>query len=324
MNGDIIIAPPPKDTLSDVISFTISSFIATLITTDVCWPRGLSCLNHLIVHTFTPFSTPKRSMADLLTFSLSMSTTRGTLTQSALTAYHLGPISLALGMCGSSHWAVVCPNAAPVPSTENLTTLALSFVRYTRKSLSIAPVSLVTCFMPCAMVCFATSVVATFSVASEPARLTSITSCRLGSLEFLALVVCDKVISGPAVPPLAATDAHDCVEAEGVFGCARKDRMAFWSSAFCFLRLRCSDLMSTSSFLMLSIMVFWLVMMLLCCAIVSLRLSMSRQNSSRLIPPPLYLSEAETLTIGNRGSICYIAYILVYDAVVCCLNCAGL
>ena len=159
--------------------------------------------------------------------------------------------------------------------------LALSLVRHTRKSLSIAPVSLSTSFMPCAMVCFATSVVATFSVASEPARLTSITSCRLGSLEFLALVVCGKVISDPAVPPLAvpplaATDAHDCVGAEGVFSCARKDRIAFWSSAFCFLRLRCSDLMSTSSFLMLSIMLFWPVMMLLYCTIVSLRLSMSR------------------------------------------------
>ena len=154
--------------------------------------------------------------------------------------------------------------------------LALSLVRHTRKSLSVAPVSLSTSFMPCAMVCFATSVVATFSIASSPARLTSITSCRLDSLEFLALVVCGQVISGPAVPPLAATDAHDCVEATGVFGCARRDRMAFWSSAFCFLRLRCSDLMSTSSFLMLSIMLFWPVMMLLYCTIVSLRLSMSR------------------------------------------------
>ena len=105
--------------------------------------------------------------------------------------------------------------------------LALSLVRHTRKSLSVAPVSLLTSFMPYAMVCFATSVVATFSIASLPARLTSITSCQLDSLEFLALVVCGKVISGPAVPPLAATDAHDCVGATGVFGCARRDRMAF-------------------------------------------------------------------------------------------------
>ena len=111
--------------------------------------------------------------------------------------------------------------------------LALSLVRHTRKSLSVAPVSPLTSFMPYTIVCFATSVVATFSVASSPARLTSITSCRLSSLEFLSLVVCGKVISSPAVPPLAATDAHDCVEVEGVFGCARKDRMAFWSSDVC-------------------------------------------------------------------------------------------
>jgi len=56
----------------------------------------------------------------------------------------------------------------------------------------------------------------------------SITSYRLGSLEFLALVVCSKVISNPTVPPLtmpplAATNAYNCVEAKGVFGCARKD-----------------------------------------------------------------------------------------------------
>jgi len=77
------------------------------------------------------------------------------------------------------------------------------------------------------------------------------------------------------MPLLAATDAHDCVGAEGVFGCACKDRIAFWSLAFCFLRLRCSDLMSTRLFLMLLIMLFWFVMMLLCYAIVSLRLSIS-------------------------------------------------
>jgi hypothetical protein len=124
------------------------------------------------------------------------------------------------------------------------------------------------------------------------------------------------------VPPLAATDAHD--GAEGVFGCACKDRMAFWSSVFCFLRLRCSDLMSTSSFLMLSIMLFWLVMMLLCCAIVSLRLSMSRQNSSRLIPPPSRSGEIETLVVGNGGSICCEACSLICGAVVYCSNCADL
>lgn len=48
-------------------------------------------------------SYPKRSMVDLLTFPLSLSISRGTSTQSALTAYHLGPMSLALGMRGSSN-----------------------------------------------------------------------------------------------------------------------------------------------------------------------------------------------------------------------------
>jgi len=100
--------------------------------------------------------------------------------------------------------------------------LTLSLVRYTRKSLSIAPVSLLISFIPYAMVCFTTLVVATFSAASKLARLTFTISCQLGSLEFLTLVVCGKVISGPTVPPLAATDAY-----KGVFGCAYKDRIAF-------------------------------------------------------------------------------------------------
>ena len=42
-------------------------------------------------------------MADLLTFPLSMFIAKGTLTQSALTAYYLGPISLALGIYGLSY-----------------------------------------------------------------------------------------------------------------------------------------------------------------------------------------------------------------------------
>ena len=200
--------------------------------------------------------------------------------------------------------------------------LALSLIYYTQKSLSVAPVSLLTSFIPYTIVYFTTSVVATFSITSSPAWLTSITSYQLDSLEFLALVVCGQVISGPAIPPLAATDAHDCVEATGVFGCACRDRMAFWSSAFCFLRLRCSDLMSTSSFLILLIMVFWPVIMLLCCTIVSLKLSISRQNSSRLIPPPSRSGEVETLAVGNGGSICCVAYSPICGAVVCCSDCA--
>ena len=68
--------------------------------------------------------------------------------------------------------------------------LALSLVCYMRKSLSIAPVSLLTSFIPYAMVCFATLVVATFFIVFLPAWLTSITSCQLGFLEFLAFIVC--------------------------------------------------------------------------------------------------------------------------------------
>ena len=34
------------------------------------------------------------------------------------------------------------------------------------------------------------------------------------------------------------------------------------------------------------------------------------------MPPPLYLGKVETLTIGNRGSIYYVAYIPVYSAVI--------
>ena len=60
--------------------------------------------------------------------------------------------------------------------------------------------------------------------------------------------------------------------------------------------------------------------MLLCYTIVSLRLLISRQNSSQLIPPPLYLGKVETLTIGNRGSIYYIAYSLICNTVIYYLN----
>jgi len=81
--------------------------------------------------------------------------------------------------------------------------------------------------------------------------------------------------------------------------------------------------MSTSLFLMLLIMLFWLIIMLLCYAIVSLRLSISRQNSSRLIPPPSRSGKVETLAVGNRGSIYCVACIPVCGAV-CCLNYADL
>jgi hypothetical protein len=75
--------------------------------------------------------------------------------------------------------------------------------------------------MPYIMVYFTTSVIITFSTASLPTWLTSIISCQLGSLEFLALVVYNKVIFSSTILLLAATDAHN--GAEGVFGCAYKD-----------------------------------------------------------------------------------------------------
>ena len=91
-------------------------------------------------------------------------------------------------------------------------TLALSFACHTRKFLIVAPVSLLTLLMPC-IVCFATSVFAIFSATSSPAWLTSITSWRLGSLfGLLALVACERVVPDLAAPPLAATNAHDCVD----------------------------------------------------------------------------------------------------------------
>jgi len=82
--------------------------------------------------------------------------------------------------------------------------------------------------------------------------------------------------------------------------------------------------MSTSSFLILLIIPFWFVIMLLYYIIISLRLSISWQNSSQLIPPLLYLGKVKTLTIGNGGSIYCVAYSLVYGAVIYYLNYADL
>jgi len=69
------------------------------------------------------------------------------------------------------------------------------------------------------MVYFTTLVVATFSITSKPIQLISITSYRLGSLEFLALVIYSKVISNPtvpllAIPLLAATNAYNYIRAK--------------------------------------------------------------------------------------------------------------
>jgi hypothetical protein len=135
-NGDTMIPPPPSVTLSDLSSFSASSFVATLITTDACCLLGLGRPSQRIVHTSTPFSVSKRSIADLLTFPLSVSIASGTSIQSALTACHLGPTSLAPGICSSNYSAVVYQNITSLFfSTENLITLALLFVRHTRKSL---------------------------------------------------------------------------------------------------------------------------------------------------------------------------------------------
>ena len=178
LNSNIIIAPLLNNILSNMSSFSTSSFVATLTITNTCWLRGLSYLSHLIIYTSTLFSILKRSIANLLTFPLLISITRGTLTQSALTIYHLGPTSLVLGMCGLSYQAVICLNIASLSfSTKNLIMLALLLIRYMWKSLSIAPISLLTSFMPYAIVCFTTLVVATFSIAFKPTQLISITSC---------------------------------------------------------------------------------------------------------------------------------------------------
>lgn len=76
-NGDTMMPPPPNVTLSDFSSFSASSFVATLITADACCPLGLGRPSQRIVHTSTPFSVPKRSIADLLTLPLSASLPSG-------------------------------------------------------------------------------------------------------------------------------------------------------------------------------------------------------------------------------------------------------
>jgi hypothetical protein len=73
-NGNAIIPPPPKVTLSDLSRFPASSFVATLRTTTAYCLLGIGHLSHLIVHT----STPKRSMADLCNSPLSISIASGT------------------------------------------------------------------------------------------------------------------------------------------------------------------------------------------------------------------------------------------------------
>ena len=181
-------------------------------------------------------------MANLLTFLLSLSIARGTSTQSALTAYHLVLMSLALGMCASSHRLVVCRNAASLfLSTKNLITLVLSFAHQTRKSFSISPASLSTSLVPYVMVCFATSVVATFSAAPPSTRLISITSWRLWSLSgFPPLIVRKRVVPDPAAPPLAAIAAHNYIngdfvnrgDTERISSCARREPITSWCSAF--------------------------------------------------------------------------------------------
>jgi len=112
-NGDMIIHPPLRShRLTEQLY--ASSFTVTLLTTGAYYPLGLGRLSHRIVHTSTLFSILKRSMADLLTLPLSSSIANATSIQSALTICHLGPTSLASGMCGSSHSTVVYWNAASI------------------------------------------------------------------------------------------------------------------------------------------------------------------------------------------------------------------
>jgi len=50
-------------------------------------------------------------------------------------------------------------------------------------------------------------------------------------------------------------------------------------------------------------MLFWFVMTLLCCVIISFRFVMSLAISSRLVLLPLRLGETETLAVGNGGNL---------------------
>ncbi|KAH7111275.1 hypothetical protein B0J11DRAFT_193438 [Dendryphion nanum] len=60
--------------------------------------------------------------------------------------------------------------------------------------------------------------------------------------------------------------------------------------------------MAVRSVWMLSIMLFWFVMMLICCAIVSLRLAMSCTTSSSLALPPPRSKEMESHLVGKGGN----------------------
>jgi hypothetical protein len=79
---------------------------------------------------------------------------------------------------------------------------------------------------------------------------------QLGSFfGFPVFVNHDRFVSVPAVPPLAATDAHDLgegmepagMELEQALSCVRRDRISSCSSLFWFLRYSCSDLISARS-----------------------------------------------------------------------------
>ena len=76
---------------------------------------------------------------------------------------------------------------------------------------------------------------------------------------------------------------------------------------------------------MLSIMPFWLVMMLLCCAMVSFRLLISRLNSSRLLVLPAHSGEIDR-AVGNGGNSfcvpCGAVRAAIWFTVVCCSSCA--
>ncbi|KAF2810549.1 uncharacterized protein BDZ99DRAFT_314389 [Mytilinidion resinicola] len=71
LNGNTIIPPPLNITLSNFSSFSAFSFITTLITTNICYLLGFSCLSYYIIYTFTLFSVLNYSITNLLTLPLS-------------------------------------------------------------------------------------------------------------------------------------------------------------------------------------------------------------------------------------------------------------
>lgn len=68
---------------------------------------------------------------------------------------------------------------------------------------------------------------------------------------------------------------------------------------------------------MLSMMLFWFVMMLLCCAIVSLRLAMSCTTSSNLVLALPRVGEMDSRSVGKGGSSSSVNCYALNDASAC-------